>query len=74
MEPDPFYEKNVIIKTAASCPIFVKSAPISSAPIFGARWMTNVSNTLRGIVQIFYAFIASFLWTGTASGKRECLN
>lgn len=69
MDPDPFYEMKSIVRTGANCPIFVKFVPISSAPIIGARWMANLSATLRGMLQIFYAFIASLLWTGNTSGK-----
>ncbi len=66
---DPLYERTTIVKRAVNCPIFVKSVPISSASIFGARWLSNLSTTLFGIAQILYALVASLLWTGTASGK-----
>jgi hypothetical protein len=66
---DPLYERITIVKRAVNCPIFVKSVPISSASIFGARWLSNLSTTLFGISQILYALVASLLWTGKASGK-----
>ena len=69
MGSTPLYERKTIVKVVASCPLFVKSAPISSAPIFGARWISNLTGTLFGVVNVIYSFIASLLWTGLASGK-----
>jgi hypothetical protein len=66
---DPLYERNTIVKRAINCPLFVKSVPISSASIFGARWLSNLTTTLFGIVQFLYALTASLMWTGAASGK-----
>lgn len=67
--PNPVYEKITIVKRALSCPVFVKAAPISSASIFAARWVSNLTTTLFGIAQVVYSFAANLLWTGVTSGK-----
>lgn len=68
---EPLYQRHTIVKVASNCPIFVKTAPISSAPVFGARWMTNLSRTFLGVAQLLYAFIANVFWTDTATGKTK---
>lgn len=69
LDPNPVYERNTIVKRAVSCPVFVKAAPISSASIFAARWVSNLTTTLLGIAQAIYSFSASLLWAGVTSGK-----
>ena len=63
------YEKKTIVKSGLSCPVFVKSAPISSAPLLSAKWITNLSGTAVSAGSFFYTLVLSLLWgASTASG------
>ena len=64
--PGPIYEKKGIVKTSVNCPVFPKSAPISSASLLSARWLSNLSSTVFGTAHIFYVFVISLLWSGTS--------
>jgi len=64
--PGPIYEKKSIVKTSVNCPVFPKLAPISSASLLSARWLSNLSSTVFGTAHIFYAFAISLLWSGTS--------
>ncbi|KAK4015396.1 hypothetical protein OUZ56_030377 [Daphnia magna] len=71
LDPNPVYERNTIVKRAVSCPVFVKAASISSASIFAARWVSNLTTTLLGIAQAIYSFSASLLWAGVTSATFQ---
>ena len=55
------YEKKMVIKSGLNCPLFVKSAPISSAPLLSAKWISNLSGTAVSAGGFFYTLILSLL-------------
>ena len=68
------YEKKTLIKSGLNCPVCVKSAPISSASLLSAKWITNLSETAVTVSagSFFYTLVLSLLWgASTASGITD---
>ena len=70
--PGAIYERRKVTKVAVNCPVFVKQAPISSAPsMLGARWLSNLSGTLSTLSSIVYALFANILSTSGVAGTLQ---
>lgn len=64
--PGAVYDRRKMVKMGANCPIFVKQAPISSAPpLLGARWLSNLSSTLSTLSGMIYALLIGLFSTAT---------